>query len=89
MLSDLKRITSDNISLYFDCYFFGTYLESKSIISYKIVDLDNIEFWNKFKTDNFISNKLNFKDAIIGFVNYFVNDKYINSHLRIIEEVLK
>ncbi|WP_426095155.1 hypothetical protein [Flavobacterium sp. DSR2-3-3] len=89
VLRDLKRITFDNISLYFDCYFFGTYLRSESTISYKIVDLDNIEFWDKYESDNFINNKSNFKDAIIGFVNCFVNDKYINKHLKIIEKVLK
>lgn len=89
---NVEQYTLHDVSVYFDAYFFGSELLTESTLDYKIVDLDNIEFFDhnySFKEKREI-NLSNFKDAIDGFVRCFVTDSLTKNSLRQeIEDILK
>lgn len=87
MKSELAIATQENISLDFDSYFFGSHILNSSTLTYKIVDLDNVEFFSRYNKDNFELNLSNFKDAIIGFINHFVVKEYQFEYLHSINQL--
>jgi hypothetical protein len=87
MRFEIANATQENISLYFDSYFFGSEIAKSSKLTYKIVDLDNVEFFNKYKKEHFELNLAYFRDAIIGFIKYFVIKEHQNVYLKSIDQL--
>lgn len=71
----LRIISENNISLYYDCYFFKI-SENPYDIDYKIADFDCVEINDDFHsvTELYDLNVTNFKQAILQFIDTYYKD---------------
>lgn len=80
---DLMLASEQGLSIYFDSYFFGTVKAAKtSPISYKIVDLDNIEMVTRRDPIKLYDHNLfEFSRTTHDFIKHFVEEENQHQYL--------